>query len=231
MLPDVIKNPLRKLRSALGLSPQPRPVRPALNGLDVKLERYLDFDGGFFIEAGANDGFTQSNTYYFEKHRGWSGILVEGIPDLYRQCLDRRPASRVFNCALVSSSFTDSTVTMRYANLMSIVEGARGTHDQDTEFINKGLDIQHLSGSFHRQVPARTLTSILDECGVRDIDLFSLDVEGYEGQVLHGLDLTRYRPRYICVEVWNPEDVEGVLAPYYVRVDNLTERDVLYRAK
>ena len=31
--------------------------RPALNQLDAKLERYLDYGGGFFIEAGANDGY------------------------------------------------------------------------------------------------------------------------------------------------------------------------------
>ena len=35
--------------------------RPALNDLDRKLSRWLDFESGFFIEAGANDGFAQSS--------------------------------------------------------------------------------------------------------------------------------------------------------------------------
>ena len=40
-----------------------------LNGLDKKLEPYVDHDGGFYVELGANDGITQSNSLYFEKHR------------------------------------------------------------------------------------------------------------------------------------------------------------------
>jgi len=46
----------------------------ALNDLDQKLKRYLDFENGFFIEAGGNDGLTQSNTYWFERFRGWRGF-------------------------------------------------------------------------------------------------------------------------------------------------------------
>ena len=59
--------------------------RPALNDIDRKLEKYLDFEEGFFVEAGANDGFNQSNTYYLEKIKKWSGILIEPIPDLYNK--------------------------------------------------------------------------------------------------------------------------------------------------
>src|SRR4051812_36881077 len=45
----------------------------ALYDMDRKLAKYLDFRGGTFIEAGANDGIAQSNTYYLEKHLGWTG--------------------------------------------------------------------------------------------------------------------------------------------------------------
>src|SRR4051794_4141832 len=43
--------------------------RPALYGMAGRLDRHLDFDGGFFVEAGANDGFDQSNTYHLERQR------------------------------------------------------------------------------------------------------------------------------------------------------------------
>ena len=48
--------------------------------LDRQLLPHLDKRKGFFIEAGANDGVTQSNTLFFERHRGWRGLLVEPIP-------------------------------------------------------------------------------------------------------------------------------------------------------
>ena len=45
---------------------------------------------GFFIEAGAYDGADISNTFYFEKVLGWTGILVEPNPDAFagQKCLN-----------------------------------------------------------------------------------------------------------------------------------------------
>ena len=48
----------------------------SLNDLDKKLEKYLDFDYGYFVELGANDGVNQSNTLFFERFRGWKGVLI-----------------------------------------------------------------------------------------------------------------------------------------------------------
>ena len=46
------------------------------NNLDKKIESYLNYNNGYFVELGANDGITQSNSYYFEKYRGWRGTLL-----------------------------------------------------------------------------------------------------------------------------------------------------------
>ena len=62
----------------------PPEVKPSLNALDDKLAQYLDFNNGYFVEAGANDGFKQSNTFYLENARGWKGALIEPIPELYQ---------------------------------------------------------------------------------------------------------------------------------------------------
>ena len=55
---------------------------------------------------------------------------------------------------------------------------------------------------------ARTLTSILDECKVDRIDFFSLDVEGYELNVLKGLDMKKYRPFFILIEIYEKDKEE-----------------------
>lgn len=62
-----------------------------LNLLDKKLEHHIDFDNGIFVEVGANDGQTQSNTAYFARHRGWRGLLIEPIPELAARCRVARP--------------------------------------------------------------------------------------------------------------------------------------------
>ena len=92
-----------KLRRLLYLTKHAlfRKTKPSLDGIDDKLRKYLDFKNGFFIEAGANDGYSRSNTYYLEKKLGWTGLLVEGIPELYVKCVKRRPNSVVIGCALV----------------------------------------------------------------------------------------------------------------------------------
>ena len=77
----------------------------ALNQLDLKLLPYLGEQPGIFIEAGGNDGISQSNTLYFERHHQWRGILVEGIPDLAEKCLANRPRAWVENCDLVPFDF------------------------------------------------------------------------------------------------------------------------------
>ena len=39
---------------------------------------------GFFVESGALDGERLSNSLAFEKHRNWSGILIEPHPGSYK---------------------------------------------------------------------------------------------------------------------------------------------------
>ncbi len=58
----------------------------------------------------------------------------------------------------------------------------------------------------HR-VPVRTLASICNAHGVNEIDFMSIDVEGYERQVLSGADWRR-RPRVVLIEATRPHLTE-----------------------
>ena len=218
----------RKIFETIGSD---RYSRPALYDIDRKLEEYLTHRNGFFIEVGANNGFSQSNTYYFERFRGWTGILIEGIPELYHQCVLERPKSRVFNCALVSDDFPEPYVTMKYANLMSIVKGALKSEDADENHVRKGSEIQKNVVPYEVEVPARTLTSILDECKVKEIDFLSLDVEGFELNVLQGLDFNKYKPKYMLIEARFKDEIEEYISDLYVQVDQLSVHDFLYKSK
>lgn len=205
--------------------------RPSLHEIDRKLEKYLNYRNGFFIEVGGNDGFSQSNTYYLEKLRGWQGILVEGIPELYQQCVLERSNSKVFNYALVADDFQESYVTMRYAHLMSLVKGALKSEEAEQSHIDRGSKIEKNTISYEIEVPARTLTSILDECQVTEIDFLSLDVEGFELNVLKGLNLNKYRPKYMLIEARFKEEIENYISELYVQIDQLSFHDFLYKCK
>ena len=204
--------------------------RPSLNDIDGKLQKYLDFDNGFFLEAGANDGYSQSNTYYLEKSRGWSGILVEGIPELYGQCVQERANSKVVQAALVDAEYNKPSVKMHYAGLMSVVDLSLKDEHLQAAHLRKGLELQHLDETYTIEVTAVTLESILDEqLEGRCIDFFSLDVEGYELNVLKGTNLDKHRPKFLLVEARYFEEVDEYLRSFkYQLIEQLSHHDYLY---
>jgi FkbM family methyltransferase len=216
----------RARRTAAEARGEDRLSHPALHGLDVKLNAIIDRDGGFFVEAGAHDGFTQSNTYWLERFRGWRGLLVEPMPELAAEARLSRPAAVVVQCALVSSEDSRTTLRMRFGDLMSMVEGARDSSWPELGTVLGWRDPREL------EVDARTLSSLLDEVDAPEVDLLSLDVEGFEGPALRGLDLDRHAPRYVLVEIHDRErdrpPVEAVLSERYAEHDWLSPVDLLY---
>ena len=94
----------------------------ALDYLDLQLVDLMGRRrGGTFVEAGANDGIRQSNTYYLEKVLGWKGVLVEPMPELASLCSQRRPGSIVVNAALVREDYPHESVRLERAGLMSVI--------------------------------------------------------------------------------------------------------------
>ena len=206
-------------------------LRPALYGMADALDKYLDFDGGYFVEAGANDGYDQSNTFHLERQRGWRGLLVEPVPSLYREVLIERPTATVRNCALVPFDHPDEEVELRYGGLMTVVSGTHGSADADSEFVRPAFALG-LEDEYTFTVPARPLSDVLDEVDAPEIDFMSLDVEGYEPQVLRGLDLDRHAPRFLLVEMHDIDagrrEIEAVLGDRFVAIEQLSPLDVLY---
>ena len=215
--------------------PNARDPSYALDRLDRKLERWLDFDGGVFIEAGANDGVAVSNTLYFERHRGWTGLLVEPIPELADRCVRNRGTSTgVALCALGGPAEAGRLVPMTYCNLMSIVQGAIGEASEDQAYVRLGQDAQATLQvqPYTTYAAVLTLSSLIDRFGLPRVDLLVLDVEGFERQALAGLDLARHRPRFILVEaLFHEAEIRAMLENCYDFVEDLGRKDLLFRAR
>ena len=56
-----------------------------LNELDKKILNYVNSRNGYFVELGANDGITQSNTKHYELYKGWQGVLIEPSPKQFKR--------------------------------------------------------------------------------------------------------------------------------------------------
>lgn len=200
--------------------------RPALFEMDRKLEMLMPERGGTFLEAGAHDGYTQSNTYFLERYRGWSGVLVEPVPELRAKCERRRPRSQVFGCALVGPDHHDADIPIHFGDLMSTVG--------ESTYAAGGLAVTGRS-AYSVCVPARTLSSVLEEAGTGPLDLMILDLEGQELDVLRGLDLERHAPRHLLVEALDRHAqqpaLDAALMSDYEFVEALSDYDLLYRLR
>ena len=205
-------------------------AQPKLHG---EIKKLFGGTRGLFFEVGANDGLSQSNTAYLEKYQGWRGILVEPLPMQFFRCLANRPRSTVINAALVSRDFSDKTVEIAYANLMSTINdpernllSVEGHVATGSQFLTP--EEKALSG--HRiTVPALTVSAVLDNTGHAQVDFFSLDVEGYELEVLKGIDFSRHRPHYFLIEARDKLGMDRFMAVQgYRYVAQWSEQDFLY---
>lgn len=219
-LPEPLKRRAKVLR-ARGLERLGRDALsyPALNGLDRKVIPRLP-ERGVFLEIGANDGYSQSNTYQLSR-RGWTGILVEPVPSLFKACRRTRRESQCFNVACGAPGGPDA-VTIVDLNLMSTVVGVRGSVDQQ-------LERAGLAGGRRVEVPSTTLSAVIDEAGNPAIDFISVDVEGLELEVLSGLDLARHAPGHLLIETTDSEAASALLAPWMRQVEQLGSWDYLFR--
>ena len=160
--------------------------------------------GGFYVEVGAYDGHDLSVTWAFEQ-MGWTGLLVEAIPERAEQCRTRRPKSSVVHAALGEPGGPDAIE-------FTVVEGAGSagmlSYDAPGVRTTEHLETIRALGAGTRtvRVPMRTMDSVLDDLaadgrGPTDgIDFAVVDVEGAELGLLKGWDLDRWRPRVLIVE-------------------------------
>ncbi len=203
----------------------------ALNDLDKKIEQYLDFDNGYFVELGANDGVNQSNTLFFEKFRMWKGLLIEPYQPNYKELIRNRGSNNYFkNAACVGPTYTKPTVNLAYSNLMTSTLGVKSEISNPVEHANQGVAFWG-GYTFLFEAPAFTLDSILIEAGAPFlIDFLSLDVEGVELEILKGVDHSKFRFRYICVESRQFDELNEYLqSQEYDYVDSLSNHDYLFR--
>ena len=184
----------------------------------TQLSNYLNFYNGFYIEAGANDGITQSFTANLEKSLNWKGLLIEPNASRFDVCTKNRSIDKnIFvNCALVSNEYTDSIVSGSFANDGKCTfEGQITTHIAPHFWEGKIQELDSIrSNRIIVSVPAKSLQSILDKNNIHNIDFLSLDVENYEEEALRGLDFNKNSPKFMLIESGNNRKREKYIEKY-----------------
>lgn len=129
------------------------------------LELAKDIENGFFVEAGACMG---TDTKLLEVC-GWNGLLVEPSDGLYEWCKTTRKCL-VENYFLVSESKENERISGLELPIFQLPQYIQG-------FSNN-------SGSYR----TITFTSLAQKLNINKVDIFVLDVEGYELEVINGIN-------------------------------------------
>lgn len=167
---------------------------------------------GFFVEFGATNGLTNSNTHLLETAYGWTGILAEPNPVWHSQLHANRQCNIDTRCVSSSSGQNVSFLTTDESDpeLSGIAEFANGDHFSEVRA--KGVTIQ---------VETVSLNDLLAQYGApATIDYLSIDTEGSELEVLSHFDFS-VRPRLLSVEQNKKTEsaIDALLTKHgYVRV-------------
>ena len=169
---------------------------------------------------------------------GWNGFTAgagcwSAVPEVAAMCRKIRPRAKVVNAAFVATQDIKS-IKVAALGMYGYVTGhfADAVHEDDHRtkgVYHAGFPPDHVIQDI--DVPARTLESILDEVKLGSIDFFSLDVEGYELNVLRGMNIARHKPRYLFVEAAGPDKLVAVFGDHYDFIEQITPHDVLLRAR
>jgi len=161
----------------------------------VSCEAFNQKRDGFFLEIGAADGLTFSNTYFLEKKLNWTGICIEANP-FY---LNKLRTNRI--CTIVEACLDNEIheIEFKSAGLYG------GIVDEDTDNLKKEDNSETVL----------MMTQILTEILIRYqapkiIDYMSIDVEGAEYRILKNFPFDSYC--FLTITIERPsEDLVSLL--------------------
>lgn len=158
-------------------------------GEDMVLNWFFSANEGFYVEVGCNQAKAYSNSYNLYK-KGWKGICIDANENL------------IFE----HKHFRKKDISI-YAAISNVEQELKFVEFFDS--LVSSLDIKHVAKykeirpiKSERMLTTRTLDSVLDEFNAPNkFDFLSIDVEGHDYEVLLSINLNRYRPKLILIEI------------------------------
>jgi FkbM family methyltransferase len=148
---------------------------------------------GTFVEVGAFDGDTYSNTSCLAD-LGWRGLYIEPVERFWRQCVERHqrnPRVATLNCAIGA----EATTIKFWEN------GPTSTGSSEEAAVNRANEWIS-AGAREIEVPQMRLDTALTQTGIAPgFELLVVDVEGMEESVFASFALDAWRPACMIVEL------------------------------
>jgi FkbM family methyltransferase len=166
-------------------------------GEDIFINNFFkNKKNGIYLDVGAYHPLDGSNTYLLFKKKNWQGINIDVSPlstELFRRS---RKLDLNINSAISNKKGIVKVYFRKKINMLNTLD-------------KKFAKAQFKNGFQEKRIRSNTLNNILSNSKYKNkkIDFFNLDVEGHELQVLKSIDLKKYKPVLICVEIHNQEEM------------------------
>ena len=179
------------------------------NYVDLVIEEFFkNKKKGIYIDVGCRHPFISNNTYKLYK-KGWRGINIDLDYTFIDSFNFHRPNDCNMNVAVSDKIGTQKMYFHHERSSINTLEVTRGNRASET-----------------RDVKTTTLNNIIENSKFSDhqIDFISIDVEGFELNVLKGFDLKKYKPKILTIEYIDPTMKKEEF--YHQNIDNILNSDV-----
>ena len=186
-------------------------IKKSYSGNHVDLiaeELFKNKKKGIYIDVGCRHPFISNNTYKLYK-KGWAGINI----DLDFTFIDSfnfyRPKDYNIQIAISDKIGTQQMYFHHERSSINTLEKTRGHRAKET-----------------KNIKITTLDNVIENSKFSDqeIDFVSIDVEGYELNVLKGFNIKKYKPKMLTIEYIDPTMEKEEF--YHQNIDNILNSDV-----
>jgi FkbM family methyltransferase len=170
-------------------------------GQDAFLDRFVfgQKRHGTFVDIGAHDGRSLSNSWFFESEREWTGLCVEANPQVF-DSLIRNRSCKCVNAAVTSTGRGSARFLLPEAPELSMLAGLEryytrrhrkrlGDESRAIQSTTKAIDVSTVA-----------LDQLIDQFDLQAVDALMVDVEGGEYGVLQSANWDTFRPRAVLLE-------------------------------
>jgi len=147
---------------------------------------------GVFVEFGAIDGLITSNSLFFERELGWTGLCIEPIPEMYEKLKQNR------KCICEQYAIAEAEGKEEFMENKDCV-GWSGLHrtieNEHWERISKQAPTVDII-----TVPTTTIGTLLEKHKLYKIDYMTIDTEGNEFEIIKGFNFSQFEVAVFDIE-------------------------------
>jgi FkbM family methyltransferase len=150
-----------------------------------------------FLEFGATDGISLSNSYMLEKNLGWTGVLAEPSPQWHAKLKNNRPNTKILTDCIWKSSGEKLDFFVSDVGVLSTLVDFK---HNDLSSMPNNTEARIKNGKVV-EVETVSINEVMEtNFNGNSPSYVSIDTEGSEYEILNSLDFEKYRPVVFTIE-------------------------------